>query len=311
MTCELVQEKLSEYIDGALDPEASGIIQDHLASCPRCQAEFRAMAGAKQIVAELPEIDPPPGFAQRVMGRVRDEPSQAGFWQRLFLPMRIKIPIHAIALVLIAGIAVYLYQALQPIRPVETESIPSAPERTLRNDQSIPSAARPGPMKSVAPAPMEQKPKSPTMTGTGRAMAKAGKKEEAAGGIMAMKIPSKPTADIKLSLTARVEYNDPETLNTKLEALAKQMGFEYRRPEEKTGALERDHLPPTEIVRLEIPADRYNQLKTKLAEIGKIEEEIKTVPSSPESVAPSAPRSPSQTPSLLRIEIKIRPADNP
>jgi len=311
MTCDLVQEKLSEYLDGLLDLEVSGIIQNHLASCPRCQAELRAMAWAKRIVADLPVIDPPPGFTQRVMGRVREEPSRGSFWQRLFLPMRIKIPIHAFALVLIIGIAVYLYQALQPMGPVETESIPSAPGPTPRQEQTHPSAPQTGTKKSFAPAPTEQKPEGPSMERTGRAMAKAGKTEEAAGGIMALMAPFKAAADFKLSLTPREEYNDTETMNTKLEALAQEMRGEYIRPKGMAGPLERDIVPRTETVLIVIPADRYDRLKIKLAALGKIEEEIRIPPSSPESVAPPAPRPPAQTPSRLRIELTIRPADKP
>jgi len=311
MKCEHVQEKLSEYLDGLLDRDTSGLIQSHLASCPRCQAEGQALAEAKRAVAALPVIEPPSGFSQRVMGRVREEADRPNLFRRLFLPMRIKIPIHALALFLVGGIAVYLYQTHQPVQPVETKSIPSAPEQIARLEQNAPAAPQPGSKESFAPLPREKKLKENAMDEAGRATAKTGKLEEAAGGIVAATPPAKVAADYKLSFTAHGQFNDSKLMHSKLEELAKQMGGKYIRPMDKTGALERDSLHRTETVWIVIPADRYDGFKAELAALGKIEEESRMAPSSSDSGTASGPRHHAEPPLFLKIQLTLRPAEKP
>lgn len=311
MKCEQVQEKLSEYLDGHLDRDASGLIESHLASCPHCQAEVRALAEAKRMVAGLPAIEPPPGFSQRVMSRVREEAERPTLVRRLFFPMRNKIPIHALALLLVGGIAVYLYQTRQPVQPVATKSVPAAPELMAKQEQNAPAAPQEK-TESFAPSPMEKKLKENTMKDTGRTAEKSGKMEGGAGGIkMATPSPAKVPADYKLSVTTRGQYNNAKIMNSKLEELAKEMGGKYMGPRENVGSGERDTLHRTESVWILIPADRYDRFKTELAALGKIEEETRTVPSSPESAAPVAPHPPAETPSSIRIQLTLRPADNP
>lgn len=294
MKCEQIREKLSEYLDGLLDRDTSGFIQSHLASCPRCQAEVQAMAETKRVVAGLPVVEPPPGFSQRVMGRVREEAERPNLFRRLFLPIRIKIPIHALALLLVGGIAVYLYQTHQPVQLVATKSIPSAPEPMARQEQTL-----------------EKKLKENTMDETGRAPAKLGKSETATGRIQAVPPPAKAAADYQLSITAQGPFKDAKIMDSKLEELAKQMGGEYIRPRGNVGGLERDILHRIETVLFIIPADRYDRLKTELAALGKIEEEIRMAPSSPDAGAASAPRPPAETSLFVRIQLTLRPAEKP
>jgi anti-sigma factor RsiW len=311
MKCEHVQEKLSEYLDGFLDRDTSSLIQSHLTSCSRCQAELQALAEAKRSVAGLPVIEPPPGFSQRVMSRVREEAERPNLFRRLFLPMHIKIPIHALALLLVGGVAVYLYYTYRPVQPVAVKSTPSASERMAKQEQNAPAGPPQEKTESFAPSPMEKKLKENTMDEAGRATAKTGKLEGAAGGIAAATPPAKVAVDYKLSVTALGQFNDAKIMNSKLEELAKRMGGKYIRSVDKIGALERDAPHPTETVWIVIPADQYDRLKNELAALGKIEEETRMAPSSPESAAPSAPRPPADISPFLSIQLTLRLAVNP
>jgi len=310
MKCEQVREKLSEYLDGVLDRDTSALIESHLASCTHCQAEVQVLTEAKRAVASLPVVDPPPGFSQRVMSRVREETESPNLFRRLFFPMLIKIPIHALALLLVGGIAVYLYQTLQPVQPVTTKSIPPAPERMARQEQNAPAAPQPGRRESFAPPPMEQKLKGDRTDEAGRAKTKIGKMEEPVRSLAAAPPLAKSAAAYNLIVTAQGQY-DAKIINSKLEELTKKMGGKFIGPNESVGSLERDSLHRVETVWVEIPADRYDRFKTELAALGKIDEETRTAPSSPESAAPAAPRPPAETPSLLRIQLTLRPADKP
>jgi len=312
MKCEQVQERISEYLDGLLDRDASGLIESHIASCTHCQSELQALTEAKRAVAGLPVIEPPPGFSQRVMSRVLEEADRPNLFRRLFFPMRIMIPIHALALLLVGGIAVYLYQTHQPVQPVATRSIPSAPELMAKQEQNAPAEPQPGRTESFAPPSMEKKLKENRLDEIGPAKSKAGKMEEAAGGIMALTLPDKVAADYKLIVTAQGQFfNNAKIMNSKLEELVKQMGGKYVVPNEPVGNREQDTHHRTETVWIVIPADRYDRFKTELAALGKIEEETRMAPSSPESAATAAPRPSAEIPSSLMIQLTLQPADKP
>jgi hypothetical protein len=155
MNCEEVQRELSEYLDGVLEPSKYRAIEDHLASCARCLPEAHLLSGGIKAVAGLPEMEPPAGFSQRVMAQIRTEAEPAPLWERLFLPFRIKIPLHAMGLLLVIGLAVYLYQANEPIQREMTPSIRPEPSPS-------PQQASPPPMERGATRP-ERKEESPTI----------------------------------------------------------------------------------------------------------------------------------------------------
>ena len=71
MKCEHIHDKLSEYLEGLLDHENYAAVQSHLSSCSRCQVEAQALERGIRAVAELPSVEPPPGFSQKVMARIR------------------------------------------------------------------------------------------------------------------------------------------------------------------------------------------------------------------------------------------------
>ncbi len=134
MNCEQVQARLSEYLEKSLEREVLEAVESHLSSCPRCQAEAEFLAESVRRVADLPSVEPPLGFSQRVMTRVREEAERPRLWQRLFLPISVKIPIHAAALLLVGGFAVVLYQANMPPEMQLTKSLRVEQEAVFRKE---------------------------------------------------------------------------------------------------------------------------------------------------------------------------------
>jgi Putative zinc-finger len=118
MNCEEVQPQLLEYLDRSLDTITTKHLDLHLTSCPPCRAEADSLADCIQQVAALPIVDPPLGFAQRVMAHAREIERRPSIWQRLALPLHRSTPIPAIAVVLIAIFSAYLYQKEPPV-PLE------------------------------------------------------------------------------------------------------------------------------------------------------------------------------------------------
>lgn len=145
MNCAEVQKYLADFLDKSLDNERARAIEDHLAACSRCSEEMATLAECQRLVSGLPAVELPLGFTNRVMARVREAANPPSLWERLFLPLRIKIPLQATAVVLIAVLAAYIYQK----EPLQRESIVGIqPEISFREKNETDRLA-----PSVAPAP--------------------------------------------------------------------------------------------------------------------------------------------------------------
>jgi hypothetical protein len=116
MNCEEVSKHLTEYLDKTLDTAMTTRVATHVISCALCRAESSELADCVRQVASLPEIDPPLGFAQRVMAHVRDIEPTPSLWQRLMLSLASRAPVRATALAVVAIGAIALYQKEQPLK---------------------------------------------------------------------------------------------------------------------------------------------------------------------------------------------------
>ena len=146
MNCEEVQTRISEYLERSLDAIRMKSIEVHLSSCARCRVDADRLADCIQEVAALPIVDPPLGFAHRVMAHVREINKEPSLWERLFLPTRVKIPLQATAVVLIGALALVLFQKeenlnkqdfSQPAAPAITSPAPSAQKIDQQKESTI------------------------------------------------------------------------------------------------------------------------------------------------------------------------------
>lgn len=64
-------ERLEAYVEGTLADADRAVLESHLLSCPRCQAEVEECRALFAALASLPLFDPSPGFADRVMAGVQ------------------------------------------------------------------------------------------------------------------------------------------------------------------------------------------------------------------------------------------------
>ena len=62
-----LDDLLSAYVDGQLSSVEQAVVDAHVASCPQCRAELDATRAAKNWVAELPPVEPPFGFYERML----------------------------------------------------------------------------------------------------------------------------------------------------------------------------------------------------------------------------------------------------
>src|SRR6185295_11805905 len=96
----------------------------HLEGCPECRRE---LARLEQTVALLRRLEParaPVGFVDRVLDAARPRPWYLRAAAAVFLPFSVKLPAEATALVMVALLAVYVFEetpALQESARIEPE----------------------------------------------------------------------------------------------------------------------------------------------------------------------------------------------
>jgi hypothetical protein len=129
MECSEVQKRLSAYIEKAVSPKEKALIDAHLKGCKQCKRALADLKKAVDYVQKLEEVEPPAWMTQKVMARVRAEAeAKRGVLQKLFYPFHIKIPLEAVALVLVAVGTIYIFKSVQPQMqlaqaPIETKEV--------------------------------------------------------------------------------------------------------------------------------------------------------------------------------------------
>lgn len=162
MTCDEAREAFSDLYDEALSGAPLVTLTQHLASCPACRAEWSSFRKAMQAVADLGSAEPSPGFAAGVHLRIQSPTRWQRVTQWLFLPLRVKVPIQAVALVLLAFAGLLLYQRSPELRratdPSQTPSPPVASEAPT--PVSPPTAAEEPTRQAEGPALRTDAPKT-------------------------------------------------------------------------------------------------------------------------------------------------------
>lgn len=137
--CRPFRELLSAALDGPLAPEARVRLEGHLEGCAACRAYARDLEAVRAAVRGVEEVEPPVGFATRVMAHVRAEAApRPTFWQRL-RPILLK-PQFQVATLLLVGVTSALLirsrsglgdaevlRQMKPPAPADQERVPSAP----------------------------------------------------------------------------------------------------------------------------------------------------------------------------------------
>lgn len=124
MKCEEVQSHFSDYLDKTAEgPRAKGI-ENHLTNCPICSEDFAGLLQCRQMIAALPDVEPPVGFTMRVMANVAEAASETSLWRRLFTPLKFKLPLQATAVMLIGILTFYVYEKAD----YNKGPLPAAPE---------------------------------------------------------------------------------------------------------------------------------------------------------------------------------------
>jgi hypothetical protein len=172
MTCDAARDQLSAFLDNALADPARRALDAHLAQCAECRRELDQLRATVALLRRFPPVHAPAGFVDRVLAEAARPPWPRRLLDGLFRPLRVKLPLEAAAVLLVAGSALYVYehapelkQLTRPETTQEAPPVPNAapPRSSTASDAGIPAtglAERTEPLQdkaSEAPsAPAEQ-----------------------------------------------------------------------------------------------------------------------------------------------------------
>jgi hypothetical protein len=114
MEHDYIRHRLSEYIDGSITAQEKTELEEHLRTCAACSDALRELQKTIEHIKTIEEIEPPAWMTQKIMATVRAAAEEKkSLFQRLFYPLKVKLPIQAIAVLFLAVTGFYIYQNIQ------------------------------------------------------------------------------------------------------------------------------------------------------------------------------------------------------
>ena len=153
MTCHDAREWLSDLIDDALEAEARAQVDAHLAGCAECRRELERLRATVSLLRAVERPQAPAGFVDRVIEAARPTPWHRRLLDWLAAVRLLRFPIEAAAVVLVASLAVYVFQ--------ETPALRQAARPEISQDHAADSAVSTG-ARTAAPEAGREQPKSNT-----------------------------------------------------------------------------------------------------------------------------------------------------
>lgn len=281
MECSDIQEKLSAYLEGIVPSEEKIFINEHLKECQQCNESLADLKKTLEYVQSLEEIEPPPWLTQKVMRSVRLEAeAKRGIFQRLFHPLHIKLPIEALATILIAVATIYLFKTIQPEMdrakepPAETitRMLVQEKEKTSTLDEAKPLPAKPAEEFMLAE---EREISAGKSVEAPRAPARVAKRDRVAPseGVVA-KRESKREAlspELRAALVERKREGVGLTINVKdIEAARKEIEKAFTQLGGKV--IETEDFEQRNVIFAELDSKKIKELFSKLKLIGEVRE---------------------------------------
>ena len=131
--CSKFREQLSAYIDGELGADEIRQIEEHLKACAQCSGARDDLRKSVAHLNSLDQVEAPPWLTQRVMARIKAEGVKtegAGFLEKLFRPLYVKVPLGALATVVLAVTTYFFFQDVIPqIQDKQPEQYTEAPAK--------------------------------------------------------------------------------------------------------------------------------------------------------------------------------------
>lgn len=107
MTCERIEELLSAYLEGELNPRDKAIVENHLTGCPDCAALLAVLSRTQKALAGFPELNPSPGLLAR-LAAIPEQKKKFSFTFDFVLKPALQ-PVFAAATIFMTLLSFYLF----------------------------------------------------------------------------------------------------------------------------------------------------------------------------------------------------------
>ena len=102
MECALIQERLSEYIDGTLDANDRAAVENHISTCKNCKEDLASLTEMIEELHAMDSVEAPADFLEKIHERMESRFGFDTIVRKLFRPFGIKIPLELTAAATIA-----------------------------------------------------------------------------------------------------------------------------------------------------------------------------------------------------------------
>jgi hypothetical protein len=116
MSCHDAREWLSDLLDDALEAQVRTQVDAHLAGCAECRRELDRLRTTVSLLHAVERPQAPAGFVDRVLEAARPTPWHRRLLDWLATVRLLRFPVEAAAMVLVASLAVYLFQETPALR---------------------------------------------------------------------------------------------------------------------------------------------------------------------------------------------------
>ena len=123
MKCEQAKILLADYFDKRLPNGDMAAVKEHLRQCADCREELQFLKKYMKEIESFPSLKPPDNFLDSIHERL-NRPRRGGVIRKLFVPVRVKVPLEAAALIALALTGVIIFK---PFRQAELEVKPEGP----------------------------------------------------------------------------------------------------------------------------------------------------------------------------------------
>jgi hypothetical protein len=166
MSCDEIRALFSDVADARLVAGEQAAWDTHLAACPDCRREWASFQRTLGLLQGLPRLRAPTGFVDRVMAAAYPQPWPRRLARRLFVPVRVKVPLEAAALALLAFTGVYLVQRTPEMQQAMRDAAPPSYPPAVPAEPRALSVPAPTP-PAQSPASSAPRPVAPRKDGPG------------------------------------------------------------------------------------------------------------------------------------------------
>ena len=139
MDCSKYQLQFTAFLDGDLAPTEREQLRAHLQECLTCYRSWSSLQKTREVLSQLPELDPPEHLSALVMARLKNRRFHQWSWMFGTIPRWLPLGLGVTALLVIT---VTLFQTMHLPLPWRSEPLDSQSGMITKNTASEQPAAR-------------------------------------------------------------------------------------------------------------------------------------------------------------------------